>query len=184
MTIKCKENKLRDGTPRYRLTIDTNVINSRGRLHPMNVLERWNIERKVSIQGTFRLTIENANDDARRRKTANYPNVSEPIVLGVSFLGESYIGDNSFVPKFDDLARILFPTTAINRLTPNQENDVMHLPSHIYSKADIFITKNTRDFIKGGRREKLLLKWGVVIMTPEEAISDLISKHGWRIKDS
>lgn len=165
-----------------KITIDTNVINSKQRLAAMNMLERWRDEGKIVIVGTTRLKFEvGAYKNAKAsEKEKNIPNVGEPLVLGKSYLGHAYLaGPKPNAPQFWDLSKIMFPGKDHEKLDNNQSNDVMHLMSHFFAASDIFVTNNTKDFINDGRREKLKAAFQITVMTAEEAVTDLSAKHGW-----
>lgn len=165
-----------------KLTIDTNVINARQNLPAMNKLEQWRDEEKIRIVGTHRLKMEVAayKNPKASEKEKKLPNVSEPMVLGKSYLGHSYLAaPKKNAPQFCDLSAIMFPGRDHNQLSNNESNDVMHLISHFFAESDVFVTNNTNDFINDGRREQLKEKFGIKVMTADEAVAELSSKHGW-----
>ena len=69
---------------------------------------------------------------------------------------------------FNQVKDILFPQ--VKTLNDNQDRDVRHVVAHIMAGNDVFITKNTNDFIKNGKREALA-GIGAVVKTPDEFIS-------------
>lgn len=75
-------------------------------------------------------------------------------------------------PSFEGLASVLFPTVPLDRLTDNQDNDVMHLLGHVGAQGDVFLTNNTKDFIDGHRRGALASQWGIVVQTPDEFVQE------------
>ena len=163
-----------------KLTIDTNIINVRGKLPAVNTLERWQAEGKVQLIGTERLKDETASHKKASQKVNSMPNVSEPMVLGVSRLGHAYLAGENSGPGFMELAQVLFPNQKDPlSLSNGDTNDVMHLVSHAHSKNEVFVTNNTKHFIANGRREKLKDGFGIVIMTPEEVVDHLSARHGW-----
>ena len=165
-----------------KLTIDTNLINAKQKNLSMNKLEQWCDEGKLIIVGAYRLTVEIAayKNQKASCKELKIPNIAEPLVLDKSCLDSSYLApsDNN-APEFGDIASILFPQKDYALLSDNDSNDVMHLMGHYYAKADIFLTNNTNDFVKDGRREVLKKQFGIVVMTPEEAVDAFLDKYGW-----
>lgn len=164
-----------------KLTIDTNLINSKQRLADMNMLERWRDEGKLEFIGTQRLKREIAayKNPAASAKEASIPNISEPLVWGVGNWNEGNWADEDDTPEFLDVAKVLFPAIAPEALNENQQSDVMHLLAHVTAKADVFVTNNTKDFVNDGRREQLKTKFQITVMTAEEVVTDLSSKNGW-----
>lgn len=150
------------------LTIDSNVINVRGRLAAMNTIEKWQSEGKVLLVGAQRLTNEMRGYADAKVKTMK--NVSEPMVWGISDWGSKW-GAAGPVPDYKELAEVLFPKVRWDRLNQNQQNDVMHLMGHCDSDSKVFITSDIKDFIKRGRRERLRDKFGIEVMTPEEFVA-------------
>jgi hypothetical protein len=70
------------------------------------------------------------------------------------------ITDNSFPPKK--------MRQNLSDGYKRQLRDAMIFNAHIRERRDIFVTNNTRDFIKDGRREKLEKEFNTKIMTSEE----------------
>lgn len=110
-----------------KLTIDSNLLNVRQGIPAMNVLERWQSEGKIELVGAQRLISEiekhplqpEAND-----KVKEMPNVSEPMVWGVSSWGESKWGAEGDVPEYKELAKVLFPKRTYEELTENEQSVV------------------------------------------------------------
>lgn len=151
----------------------------------MNKLEHWRDEGKLEIVGAHRLKSEVAayNNQSTKEKEASIPNVGEPMVWNISDFswGDANIkwGGDSDSPEFKELAVVLFPTVAWDKLNKNQQSDVMHLMGHADCDSDIFVTNNIKDFINDGRREQLKAKFQIVTMTAEEVVSDFAAKYGW-----
>jgi len=70
--------------------------------------------------------------------------------------------------KREELADILFPTRKSGG--KYDEEDVRQLYAHYSEHNDIFVTGNVKDFINGGKREKLK-QLGIIVMTPDEFLS-------------
>ena len=167
-----------------RLSIDTNVINARGGLPWVNVLERWREEGKVEFLASTRLRIEAAKHPLPNalEKARGFRDSSEPLVWGQSFWGEAYWGSvYDQQPEFFEVASVLFPGVPHGTLPEGDANDVMHLLSHAGARADIFVTDGKKDFISGGKRELLRKRFGIVVMTAEEAVPHLSSTYGWPV---
>ncbi len=166
---------------KIKITIDTNLINSKQKLPAMNKLEQWRDEGKLEIVGTQRLKREVADykNDIASAKEASIPNVSEPMVWDISAWGESKWGAEGEIPEYKELAKTIFPTVPLDKLNQNQQNDVMHLMGHADCDSDIFVTSNIKDFINDGRREQLKAKFQIVTMTAEEVVADFSTRYGW-----
>jgi len=54
--------------------------------------------------------------------------------------------------------------------------DVHHLSAHRRSGRDIFVSGNTRDMIKNGKRARLLSEVGIRVMTPAEAVNHALNR--------
>ena len=164
-----------------RLTIDTNCVNAKSREAAMNTLERWAEEGKVQLDGSLRFDMETkkyaravpARSATIAAKTGKINDVSEPANFDASFLDESYCDGEG--PDFEEIASVLFPSMRRDDVEKdeNKANDVMHLVSHASGGGSIFVTKDEKDFIKGHRRDVLKDKWGIVVMTPDEAVEHL-----------
>ena len=55
----------------------------------------------------------------------------------------------------------------------------MHLMGHAHSDSHAFITLNAKHFIKGGRQASLKNDFGILVLTPEEAVQRLSAEFGW-----
>ncbi len=167
---------------KIKLTIDTNLINARQKDWRMNKIEQWRDEGKLSVVGTHRLTMEVAayKNEKALDKEKKIPNVHEPGVLDKSCFDSCYFASSeNNSPQFWDISSILFPRKDWKKLSDNESNDVMHLMAHYYAKVDIFLTNNTNDFVKDGRRESLKGKFGIVVMTPQEVVDEFSKTYDW-----
>jgi hypothetical protein len=174
-----------------RLSIDTNVINARGGHEAMNALERWREEGRIEIGSSFRLKLEAARhpEPSARAKAARLPDTGEPFVWNVSAFGSVYSQGGAYFssvysprPEFSEIASVVFPGRPRGTLTQPEQNDVMHLLSHIGSGADIFVTDGKKDFINDGKREALKARFGVAVMTGDETVRHLAALYGWTVK--
>ena len=68
-------------------------------------------------------------------------------------------------------AALLFPHTKPEAMTASQRRDAEMLSVHHRLGRDVFLTLNTRHFIRGGRRERLAEHFGVQVMTPAEFVA-------------
>jgi len=166
-----------------RITLDTNSINLRDRLPAMSTIERWADEGKVRLLGAHRLLIELAGHPARHApasaaKLARIRDISEPAVVGRSFVGSCYIGGDH-IPQPRQLAAVMFPTRRFEDLVENDHDDLMHMLSHIGARADIFVSNDRRAYMVHDQREVLHERWGVVVMTADECVTHLRAVHGW-----
>lgn len=163
------------------LTIDTNLINVHQRIPSMNTLERWQKEGKVKLVGTERLKDETSSDPRARNKVNAMPNVSEPGMWNVSRWGRANWSNKTNGPSFNELAGVLFPHQKnLSSLSENDTNDVMHLMAHAHNNCDFFLTENKKHFIKGGRKNLLKDKFGIIVDTPQEAVKYFSEKYGWK----
>lgn len=126
---------------------------------------------KVSLFGSHRLYMESKSESAKE-KLRSIKNISEPGIIGFSFIGNCYItSKDSKEPTFSELVSIIYPNK--KKLDPENEddfikaNDVMHLMAHTHSKNDFFITLDEKDFIKNGKQQALQ-KIGILVKTPKE----------------
>lgn len=75
--------------------------------------------------------------------------------------------------SFQALASMLFPSRDPSRLTMTEVNCVSHLLAHHAAGRSIFVTNNAAIFLDGGRREKLMSAFKIVVLTPAEAVKVL-----------
>ncbi len=158
-----------------KITIDTSLINVRGRHGAMNILEKMHGQGKIELVGAQRLVDEvrpHPKQPEADHKVSTIRNISEPVVLGHSCFGSAYLAKDGG-PQFDDIASILFPGRDPRSLCSNKSNDVMHMLGHSYSDSDYFLTDDKKDFIANGRRELLRARYGIVVMTPDEMVEHL-----------
>jgi len=167
-----------------KITIDTNLINSRNNIPQMNAIEELAKSGLLEIVVTERFTQETNFSKDAVDKSNTYPNVSEPFTVGLSRIGQCYISSDNAnkLPTFEEIARILFPLSDPMSLTENQSNDVMHLVAHCFSDSDYFVTNDRGDFIDGVRtnenrgkplenlKRQQLSRIGISIKTPDEIL--------------
>jgi hypothetical protein len=163
-----------------RITIDTNLINAKGREPSMIVIERWQAEGKLVLVGANRLLRETGSyTPAAYAKARAMPNVGEPLVWDAGGgLDDGAYFDGPAEPTCEQLAEVLFRSPAA-RLNKNQMNDVMHLLGHVGGGCGVFLTNDANDFVRDGRRETLKSRWGITVKTPAEYVEEMVVQHGW-----
>lgn len=148
-----------------RITIDTNCVNAKHEDDALNTLEKWEKEGKLILQRSDTFLKELKGPPERISKGMSFKQQPSLFTLDVSNLD----GDDVLAgpDTQNDLRFILFPTT--QNLNNNQANDIEHLRQHVMTGGHAFITKNTNDFIKNGKKEKL---WnlGIWVFEPIELI--------------
>ncbi len=156
------------------VTIDTNSINQKKKDPDLNKIEKWHSEGLISLQKTS-VMMKELKGIERRKKARKIRDQNPVWVLGESCLGiDTYLaGPNLYC----EIQAIQFPTTKV--LNIQQMNDVDHLGLHVERGGDVFITKNTRDFIKNGKRERLM-KFGIWVFDPHEFVIFTKSLYAWK----
>jgi hypothetical protein len=142
------------------ITIDTNVINAKGKLVSMNKLEEWH------DQGKIQLLVNDIMEEELTGGSIQYHKQGEYIFQCLK-PGHDY-------PKlFEKFRKILFPST--RALNKRQRKDVDHIIAHQKHCEDIFVT-NDQNFI---RHRSILKKENIIVMTSEECVNFLKEKFGW-----
>jgi len=93
-------------------------------------------------------------------------------------LGSSFLDSGAVLAGPDwwfSLKSILFPRPQISH---RQNSDIQHLRQHIRTGGDVFVTLNTKDFIKHGKQEELQ-SLGVWVFHPNELVPFLQNLYGW-----
>ena len=152
----------------FRVTVDTNCVNSKRENEYLNTLERLENEGKVVLQRSNVLLAELKGPEQRTTKGQSIE--AHPGVFTFDFSvwdgGDVFGGPDVGA----ELHQVLFPTT--KNLNSNQANDVEHLRQHVLTGGDAFLTMNTNDFIKRGKKE-LLSSVGIWVFTPQELVEFL-----------
>lgn len=143
----------------HRLTIDTCVINSKGKIPAMNRIEKLRNENLVEIFTTDAMEEELTPGSSQWRKQADY----------ICVLRRP--DTHKYPKRFEQLKKAVFPTVA--KLTPNQEKDIHHLATHLKWLQDFFITTEKRILAASTRLEGL----GVVVRTPEAYVAQFLGSH-------
>jgi hypothetical protein len=160
-----------------KITIDMNLMEPGLGIPAMDTLRRWKDEGKIEL-------VEADRAAAVKEQPYNWPGAppkreesSEKVWKGGR--GRSGKMQESGKANFKSIASILFPGKDPLRLNMGEINGVAHLIRHHLIKSEIFVTGNAKDFIEGGRREVLRSHFGIVVMTPDEAVQMLAEANGW-----
>lgn len=70
------------------------------------------------------------------------------------------------------ISATLFPTRKFEKLTIQQQGDVLQLAEHKINGWDYFVTNNSRDF---SRHKEALRELGIVVLSPEETVQAIAS---------
>jgi hypothetical protein len=142
------------------LHIDTNLINARQKLPAVNQLERWYADGVILINmaGTAREEAL-AGGDARRTRKANQQifTMTRPTPVDSA--------------RFKAIESVLFPGGAQDE---NQRNDVRIVADAIHYAAILVTADGGSKTQPGGilgNRARLTEKFGVQIMSPQEAVA-------------
>jgi hypothetical protein len=138
----------------HQLTIDTCVINSKGKIPAMNRIEKLHKENLVEIFTTDAMEEELTPGSSQWQKQADY----------ICALRKP--DAHKYSRRFEQLKNAVFPTVA--KLTPNQEKDIHHLATHLKWLFDFFITTDDRGILAASIR---LRELGIVVMTPEAYVA-------------
>lgn len=110
--------------------------------------------------------------------------IPETLVLGESRLGEAALGSDDAPVLLEAILGIingnrLFPPPGErNSLTRKQRGrlrDAMILEAHTRERRDVFVTNDTKDYIRHGRRERLEALCSTRIYTVEEFTERLLT---------
>jgi len=154
-----------------RLTIDTGCVNAKRQDPDLNKLETWAAQGWLRIERASVL-LKELRGEKRRNKAKEIDPHPGLFTLGVSMLGGGDVLAGPDIPA--TLKGILFPT--VRNLTKRQENDIEHLRAHVQVGGDVFVTKNTSDFIKNGKQQQLA-RIGIWVFQPTELVSLLRRPH-------
>lgn len=158
----------------YKLTIDINLMHEDPKIPAMDALKRWKSEGKIAL-------IEAAPPRVEPTARPSLPEVP-PKAVATGFRGKSRTRINkqpAGAVSFKAVAAVLFPQKDSQKLNMGELNDVAHLVKHHGSKNEFFVTHNRQDFIEGGRRERLKASFGIIALSPEEAVALLSGIEGW-----
>jgi hypothetical protein len=151
-------------------------VNAKQAHADLNLLERWATEGRIVLERSevFLRELKGSFRVAKAQQLAPHQPVWELGVPGRSELGLTTPLAGPDVG--DEVTDVLFPTTAAPN--SNQLADVEHLREHVIHGADVFVTLDEDDFIRGGKRERLQ-RQGIWVFTPAEVTRLLIELYGW-----
>lgn len=162
---------------KYKLTIDVQLMNMEPAVTGMDVLKRWQTEGKIEL-------VEAEPPRVEKEPAYNWPGAPpKPREENRGFRGSPRARVKKEAPgevNFKGVAAVLFPYKDSQKLNMGEINDVAHLVRHHNSKNELFVTANVKDFIADRKRERLKTSFGIVAMTPEEAVQMLGSIEGWK----
>lgn len=157
----------------YKLTLDGGLKNAVPPLPAITTLKAWEAEGKVEIFEA---------DRVKEAVTQGWPGQTPTSVIGRPWGGRGRPAPKknaASTSAFNQMSSVLFPHRDVHKLDMAQLNDVSHLIRHQTLGNSIFVTCNTRDFIEQGKREKLQATFKIVVMTPDEVVSQLRETEGW-----
>ncbi len=162
------------------IILDSNCRNIHGKLPGMNKLQSWQVLGLIQLRVTEAFYRE--QDPAGKQSALKFsPIIPEPMILDLesgatNFLdGNCYLADELTLP-FRRVAAIMFP--GIKELNVRQQNDIMHILAAHRVNAEVFVTDNDKDFIRGGRMERFS-ELGLCVMNPTDAVAHLQSLYHW-----
>jgi hypothetical protein len=159
----------------YKLTIDINLMYADPKLPAMDTLKRWKSEGKIDL-------IE--AEPPRNASSYGWPGApAKPTYQAGNFRGKTRARVTKSAPggiNFNGVAAVLFPQRDPQKLHMSEINDVAHLIKHHMNKHELFVTANLKDFIEGGKKERLKASFGIIAMTPDEAVEMLSKMEGWK----
>ncbi len=157
----------------YKLTLDVDLTQPEVKVEGMDQLKKWQSEAKIELYEA------NVNKD---KKPEGTPAPVERKMYGRDPRRPSAKKDQSGKADFRSVAAIIFPSRDPLKLNINEINNVAHVIKHHANKYEIFVTANEKVFIENGRREKLKGAFGILTMTPVEAVRMLGQMQGWKHK--
>ena len=159
----------------YKLTIDGYLLTAEDPSKAMKTLKRWKEEGKVEL-------VDVDPPKTAREQPYGWPGAppKPPSPYPQRNMSRGRLKkDEPGSPGFKGIASVLFPHKDPQKLSMTEINDVAHLLIHHASKNELFVTPN-QGFIDGGKRERLKTAFGIIAMTPDEAVSMLSEMEGWK----
>ena len=160
----------------YKLTLDTNLMAAELNVPGMDTLKRWQDEGKIELSEADRAKVDK-NPAFGWPGAAPKPQPQMKPKWG-SPKGRSGKMAESGNANFSTVAAVLFPSKDPHKLNMTEINNVAHLIKHHSSKNELFLTLN-EGVLETARRERLKTSFGIVAMTPEEAVQTLGELEGW-----
>ena len=171
-----------------RVLLDTNCANVRGASPDLNIIERWGTEGRIDLRVAVAFEREarqwrgprgaSAQEKARALRPIPQPMVFD---LQGENSGGAFDSDDCYLddrpgPRFDDVARILFPSAVPKALTGNQEQDVLHLLTA--ERAGGFFITNDNDSV-GPYKRQALAQLGINVLRPAAFVAQMRAAYGW-----
>jgi hypothetical protein len=174
--------------PVMRVLLDMNCANVEGAIPDLNIIESWGTEGRIDLRVAVAFEREarqwrGPRGASAQEKACALRPIPQPMVYDLQ--GENSGGaldsddcyyDDRRGPWFDDIARILFPSTEPQALTGNQEQDVLHLLT-AESARGFFIT-NDSDIV-GPHKPQALAQLGINVLRPAAFVGQMRAAHGW-----
>lgn len=153
----------------YNLTIDKNLMDHADWATSMATLKRWKAEGKVAL-------IE--ADGAAKPAAYGWPG-APPKAAPSTGRGRHKVKSKGNV-AFREVAAAVFPHKDAQKLDMGEINGVAHLLQHLNSHNEFFVTSNLKDFIADGKRDRLKGSFGIIALTPDEAVKVISNIEGWK----
>jgi len=161
----------------YKITIDINLMHAAPNIPGMDTLKRWMSEGKIELIEAEPPKVEKAIPYGWPGAPPKPVESRDPRLRG----GRRIIKkDPPGGASFKGVAAVLFPQKDAQKLNMGEINDVAHMVKHHISKNEIFVTHNRKDFIEEGKRTALKSAFGIVAMTPAEAVEMLTKIESWK----
>jgi hypothetical protein len=156
----------------YKLTIDINLLHREDPIPKMDTLVRWRSEGKVELVEADPPRVVVNEPPPQPYKANNWMRDPRQRIRPKK--------PASGAATFKSIAAVLFPNKDSLKLNMGEVNDVAHLVRHHTSKNEFFVTHNRKDFIDDGKRERLKASFGILAVTPDEAVQTLTTIEGWQ----
>lgn len=164
----------------YKLTVDGNITDAGFQGPGLETLKAWKEEGKIDL-------IETNPSRPMKPQPYGWPGAPPKTEAERSSGQEGHRPrsrrmNESGNANFKTVAASVYPGKDPHKLNMTEINNVAHLIQHHAAKHEIFITVNSRDLIEGGRRAILKAQFGIIVMTPNEAVAALNEMQGWNGK--
>lgn len=159
------------------ITIDTNCINTKQGKEAINKLEQWHNQGQVEVVKTDVMDTELSDGSPTFRekalkKSQDYPEDIGIGVIGHSRIGHCRVGGESSEYLLEKIMELLFPQ--YDKLDDDAKKrairDSMHLSTHKMHNRDVFVTED-KHFLN--KRDSLKERFGITILSPEEALEKI-----------
>lgn len=150
--------------------IDTNCINAKQSIKPLNELERLYADEKILIEKTDTLDTELQEGKGYPRglkKSLNYIESYGPAVVGHSRLGSCIVEDESDNRRFSKVLSILWGQKARSQYSRQEIKDAMHIATAIRYGGTYFVTLE-HNILK--KSEEIKKEFVITICTPSNCL--------------